>query len=162
MPPGVGKLEWLPYFISSHSEMTSFHDKHGKAVFRVKTVPNELARSIAKIGYSYAVAEFGWGSFDPLPHTLDIILCRTNDVAFTVGGEMELRPPIPDAGHITIPTILIPQHFHPPLLVLEIRLFASIDTPNFHVVVGTFNLQNPQHFRTFSEKMRDAEPEQLL
>ncbi len=32
-----------------------------------------------------------------------------------------------------------------------------IDTPNFHVVVGKFDLQNPQHLNRFKDLVREGE-----
>jgi hypothetical protein len=158
LPPGTGIFEWLPYGIANRDESKALIAKHGGSILlRFKTVPIELARMLAKIGHSFAVAEFGWGSFDPLPQNLDTILNRTDDVAYTVGGDMELSPPIHDAGHLTQARIWI-RPLGPPLLIIDIRLFASIDTPNFHVVVGAFDLKKPRHLSLFLEKVRSGEP----
>jgi hypothetical protein len=158
LPPGTGIFEWLPYVIASDKEMKELVAKHGaNSVHRVKMVPVELARTLAKIGHSFAVAEFGWGSFDPLPQNIDTILCRTDDVAYTVGGDMELSPAIPDAGHVVSGRIWL-RPLQSPLLIMDIRLFASIDTPNFHVAVGTFDIEKPQHLVAFTEQLRTGEP----
>jgi hypothetical protein len=156
LPPGTGVFDWSPYVISSDDEMRAFHAKHGKSVHRVKMVPVALARMLGKIGHAYAVAEWGYESFHPSQHNLDTILRRTDDVAFTVGAESELKPPIPNAGHITAISLQIepPQ---PPLLIVLVRLFASIPTPDFHVIAGTIDLQNPQHLAALTQKMQNAE-----
>jgi hypothetical protein len=60
LPPGTGIFEWLPYVIVSDDEMKAFVSKHGgKSIHQFKTAPIELARTLAKIGHSFAVAEFG-------------------------------------------------------------------------------------------------------
>jgi hypothetical protein len=157
LPPGTGIFEWLPYVIVSDDEMKAFVSEHGgNSIHQFKTAPIELARTLAKIGHSFAVAEFGWGSFTPLPQNIDTILCRSEDVGYTVGGDMELSPPILDAGHVVNGRIWI-RPLQQPLLIMDIRLFASIHTPNFHVVVGKFDLQNPRHLNTFKDRVREGE-----
>jgi hypothetical protein len=157
LPPGTGIFEWVPYGIASREEGTAFVAKHGgNVVFGVKIVPVELARMLAKIAHSFAVAELGWGSFDPIPQNVDTILCRTDDVAYTVGGEMELSSPVPDAGHLTFASVWV-RPFRSPMLIIDIRLFASIDTPNFHVAVGTLDLSKPRHLSIFREKINSTE-----
>lgn len=157
LPSGTGIFEWLPYAIVNSNEGKAFVEKHrAHVIHRVKMVPVELARTLAKIAHSFAVAELGWGSFNPIVQNIDTILCKTDDVAYTVGGDMELKPPIPDAGHLTLASILI-RPDGDPLLVVDVRLFASIDTPNFHVVVGSFDLRKPRQRSVFQEKMSAAE-----
>jgi hypothetical protein len=49
-----------------------------------------FCRTLAMIGHGWAVAHHGLDSFTPL--ALDLILGRTNDVEFIVGGAIEERP----------------------------------------------------------------------
>jgi HNH endonuclease len=56
-----------------------------------------FCRTLAKIGHAWAVAHHGLDSFTPL--ALDLILGRTTDVEFIVGGAIEERTPRTDTLH---------------------------------------------------------------
>lgn len=155
-PSEVEHFRWVPISIFNKTELDKFIEKHHwNKQTTIKTSPVELARLIAKIAYSFAVAEIGLDSFLPLPMTLDTILCRTNNVSYSVGGDWEIPPPDPAGKHVLNLTCIIQQPN--PLIVVEIRLFPAFETPKYHVVVGHFDMQNPNHFRTFTEKMREAQ-----
>ncbi|WP_210485615.1 hypothetical protein [Microvirga antarctica] len=139
LPAETGIFEWIPYVIHASEAFETFHRTHPKAVFKSRISPVELARTLAKIGYGYAVATIGLESFEPLPEVLDTILCRTEDVAFTVGSDLKEGLPMASEGHV-LNLRCHWQHHKAPLLIVDIRLFAELPTPTFHVVVGRVSL----------------------
>jgi hypothetical protein len=156
LPPEVDDFQWVPISIFSKDELDAMHKKYQwdlKTSF--KTVPVEFARMLAKIAHSYAVAELGIDAFHHNPMTLDVICNRTKNVSYTVGGRWEVPPAVPGAGHLlstvyqrTVPRVLI---------VVQIRLFASLEMPIYHVVVGNVDFQNARHVSALSEKLRNAQ-----
>ncbi len=154
MPAHVNTFEWVPYGITDNAEMKAFEQKHGgNFTTQVKLQPVELGRMLAKIGHSFAVATVGFDAFRPL--ALDLILGRTDNVSHTVGSISEIQPTVPDAGHV----LSLEYHVEPfkkrALLIAGIRLFASIQTPSYHVVVG--DVQTSQHVRVLFEKFSNAQ-----
>lgn len=118
------------------------------------TVPIENARMLAKIAYSFAVGELELHSFRPLPQVLDAILARTSNVSYAVGGDWEIPPPDPAGKHVLTPTCLIKPGGA--FIIVEIRLFPAFEAPQHRVVVGEIDFQNPEHLKTFGEKMKTA------
>jgi hypothetical protein len=91
LPPEVEDFRWVPINISSKKELDDFIAKyHWDREVKVLMVPVKFARMLAKIAYSFIVGELGLDSFRPLPQTLDIILDRTSNVSYSVGGDWEL------------------------------------------------------------------------
>jgi len=100
------------------------------------------------------VGEFGVDSFTPLPQTLDVILNRTSNVSYTVGGDWEIPAPDPKGKHIlNLMVKIVPGGA---LIIVEVRLFPAFETPQYRVVVGRFDFHNPQHIRVFEEKLKTA------
>lgn len=159
IPPSVNTLEWEPIGIGSHDEMTAFEKKHGgEFTVRTKMVPIAFGRMLAKIGHSFAVAYLGLDSFQPM--TLDVILGRTDNISHVVGGSWEIEPPVPDAGHLVSLEYRIEPYIKRSLILVNIRLFASISTPSYHVVVG--RIQEAQHVKTAFEQMKNAPAIQVM
>jgi hypothetical protein len=135
-------------------ELNSFketHDWDGKISVRMR--PIEFARMLAKIAHSYAVAELGYGSFRPM--VVDLILGKMDNISYAVGGDWESEPPVKDGRHLLSIHYLIDVDRKRAWIVADIRLFSSIGTPTYHVVVG--EAENAQHLRTMAEKMGNAE-----
>ncbi len=155
LPPEVEDFRWVPINISSKKELDDFIAKyHWDRLVTLLPVPVEFARMLAKIAYSFVVGEFGLDSFRPLPQTLDVILVRTTNVSYLVGGDWELPPPDPKGMHLLIPSCLIKPGGA--FIIVEIRLFPAFETPQYRVVVGEIDFRNPQHVKTFNEKMKTA------
>jgi HNH endonuclease len=145
---------WAPVAIASKKELNSFketHDWDGKISVRMR--PIEFARMLAKIAHSYAVAELGYGSFRPM--VVDLILGKMDNISYAVGGDWESEPPVKDGRHLLSIHYLIDVDRKRAWIVADIRLFSSIGTPTYHVVVG--EAENAQHLRTMAEKMGNAE-----
>jgi hypothetical protein len=86
------------------------------------------------------------------PIVTDIILGESDDYFKTVGGSHDIAPPVPGGDH-TLGIEL--KHILPSrvLVKVNIRLFSSVATPSYHVVVGQIDLQNMQHILAY-EKLR--------
>jgi hypothetical protein len=145
---------WVPVPIASTEELNSFkksHDWDGKVSVRMR--PIEYARMLAKIAYSYAVANLGYGSFKSL--VVDLILGKTDNISYAVGGDWEIEPPVKDGGHLLSISYLVDVDRKRAWVIVDIRLFASIGSPTYHVVVG--EADSAQHLRTMAEKVGNAE-----
>lgn len=113
--------------------------------------------AVAKIAYAFAVGEFGMEAFRPLPQTLDVILDRTTNVSYVVGGDWEVPAPDPQGKHLLVPTArVVPGGA---LIIVEIRLFPAFETPQYRVVVGEIDFRNPQHAKAFADKLTTAVPQ---
>lgn len=160
LPFGTGIFEWVPIIISDQTKMKAFHDKHGHSRHKFRTSPYELARMLAKIGHGFAVAELGIDGFSPLKENLDVILNKTDDVGYTVGGSMDIAPPILDRDHFVRKSFARVLGQRLILVIYEIRLFCGADFPTFHVVVGTMNPDNDSHSRKLFEEPSGSTHEQ--
>ncbi len=108
-------------------------DKKG---FRVASFNNHVfMQMLAKIGHSYAVAEWGFHSFRPLLR--DLILGRSQTASYWVGGSGRELPPDLSGLHrlelrreVSLATTYV---------VSYIRLFCNFGAPEYRVVVGTWN-----------------------
>jgi hypothetical protein len=123
--------------IEMHKKYPNWDGKH-----RMKTRPHEFARFLAKIAYCYTVAEWGLNGFTPF--VIDLILGRSADYFYLVGGSFDIPPPIPEGGH-RFEMELKPASRAKLLIVTHIRFFSSSGTPVYHVVVGEIDIQNPEH-----------------
>jgi HNH endonuclease len=149
-PPHLRTWDWKLVVIQSNAEMQDFHQKYGAMHVTVKMVPVELARMLAKIGHAYAVAEHGLNSFRPL--ALDVILGRDDNLGYLVGGSHDPAPAIHNAGHV-ISTEYRGYASGPGLLIANVRLFASVQSPSYHVVVG--QVESAEQIRTMARKSLD-------
>jgi hypothetical protein len=155
LPPGIDHLRWTMDVLGDHdgeAEMRRRHpDWNGHHVLRAQPYP--FARLLAKIAYGYVVAEWGLGGFSPLG--LDIILGRSDDYFYTVGGSWDIAEPIPGGDHITDIAL---QVLSPRVLQIRvnIRLFSKVRMPSYIVVVGNIDLQNPQHLITLAKHRADG------
>lgn len=156
LPPEIDTFEWLPYVVASDKDMKEAREKYGwDWQFSAKMVPHALGRMLAKIGHSWATALIGLDAFKPL--TLDLIFGRTSNVSHTVGGSFDLPEPVPDGGHIlNFEGRPIGNRY---FLIVHIRLFASIQTPAYHAVVG--EAQGAEHVRSLVEKLKHAQSVEL-
>jgi hypothetical protein len=146
----------VPISIFNKQELDDFVKTHHwdrKAKFRA--VPVEFARMLAKIAYSYSVAELGLGSFHPSPLLIDIVLNRSSNVSYVVGGDWEIPPPDPRGFHLLQMTCTVSGEGAS--IIIEIRLFPAFETPHYRVVVGEFDFRIPEHVTAFNVKMRDVE-----
>lgn len=151
--PGTGIFKWEALIISSHEEMTAAQKKYNwDTITKLTALPKEYARMLAKIAHSFAVAHLGLDSFRPL--AVDVILGESHDFGDVVGGSLDVPPHVPDAGHLLVLHWYIAHTRF--FIVVEIRLFASIGTPTYHVVVGEVHGQ--ENIAAFVQKHGEGQP----
>ena len=133
MPDVDLSSSWKIVGIVSDDDLKSFAKKHGEnTIYSFRYVPQQFAQTIAKIGHAYAISHFGVGTFRPL--AVDLILGKSKNLSYVVGGSFEIMPAVPDAGHLL--ELEVRTNFRKALVVAGVRLFASASTPHYHVVVG--------------------------
>ncbi len=135
LPPLDPTFEWLPVPYCDGEALNDAIKRHGwDGQLQIKMRPNDFARLLAKIAYSYAVTELGMDAFEPL--CLDVIMGRASNCAYLVGGSMDLQP-LPDStGDHHIGVGLIDQPDRPKLVIVPVRLFQQMGSPHHHVIVG--------------------------
>lgn len=162
-PKTLCRFEPVPMIFCDTDALEAFKAKHPEWNERhfLRACQNEQARLIAKIAYSYAVAILGYGTFTPL--VLNIILCRTNKFAYLVGGDSKLPPKTTEAGHTLggIEFIVSPAEKRARILV-NVRLFGNGGFPQFHAIVGEFELDNPKHFNVYDKFSKSASSVEIL
>jgi hypothetical protein len=144
LPPGTDHLRWTVCILTDHEEQMAMQRKYPEWDRRhgFKAQPYPFARLIAKIGYAYAVAELGPDAFRPL--VTDIILGKSEDYFFTVGGSFDILEAIPGGDHVTDISLMFVSAEKAHVRV-EVRLFSQISAPGYHVVVGEIDLTIPSH-----------------
>lgn len=149
LPFGSDHLRWTMKVLTDHDAEIALKAKYPEwdERHRIKTRPHEFARLIAKIGFGYAAAELGPDTFDPI--VTDIILGRSNDYFFAVGGKPEIEPAIPGGDHITQIHLLVQNGAM--LVIVNVRLFSQTTTPTYHAVVGRIDTNNPKHVAAFEQ-----------
>jgi hypothetical protein len=104
-------------------------------VHRIRITHNQqsvgFARMLAKIGYSYAVAEIGINSFDKV-FVLPAILGKVDDIGRWVGIDQPLAPKFPKLLHRL--SLRIDRETR--LLFAVVHLFADSESPSYLVVLG--------------------------
>ncbi len=107
-------------------------------------------RMVAKIGYGYAIAELGYGSFRPL--ILGAILKEDGNPSYLVGQNEKTEPPEPGAAHI----LRVKDQSKlgkKPIITSEVRLFSTFQTPTYHVIVG--EIDSPEQHIAIIEKLNN-------
>jgi hypothetical protein len=124
---------WILIAVTDIKKADDFEKQHGmKLTVKFRHVPDSFARMLAKIGYGQLLTSLDPGDFRPL--CLPYIMGDKTNPSFIVGGSPELPEPIPDVGY-SMSTAGYGDTERL-LLIAEIRLFANMSTPAYHVVVG--------------------------
>lgn len=100
--------------------------------FKVNIKTPSFMRMIAKIAHSFAVAEYGLGSFEPL--LPDFILGKELDGSYYVGGFGRQDPPRTRHDHLLRLEDL--HHGGRRYLAATIRLFGNLGMPVYRAIVG--------------------------
>lgn len=89
-PRGDDNFHWSMDILTSHDDEMEMQRKFPEwnRQHSILSQPYQFARLLAKIAFSYAVAEYGLAGFTPL--VVDSILGRSDDYFFTVGGLFEI------------------------------------------------------------------------
>ena len=104
--------------------------------FKLASFNNHLfMQMLAKIGHSYAVAEWGFHSFKPL--LLDLIVGNSQTASYWVGGSGPVQAP--DVGGLHRLELKREMLLATEYVVAYVRLFASFGAPEYRIVVGTWN-----------------------
>ncbi|MGA2841709.1 MAG: HNH endonuclease [Steroidobacteraceae bacterium] len=159
-PRGDDNFHWTMDILTSHDDEMAMQTKFPEwnRQHAIMAQPYQFARLLAKIGFSYAVAEYGLAGFTPL--VTDPILGRSDGYFDTVGGSLDVQDAIAGGDHLTTIKILV-RDGNRALLIVDIRLFSQIRTPSYHVVVGEIDFDNPAHASVF-EKHRIESKVHLL
>jgi hypothetical protein len=155
LPYGTDHLRWTASILTDHETEMAMQEKYPQwnKRHRLKTQPHEFARLLAKIGYSYATAELGYGAFTPL--VTDLIRGTSDDYFLHVGGSWDMPAAVPGGDHL----MNISMQFTSPtraLVILAIRLFSAMETPNYHAVVGAIDLTDSAHAEAWQRHIRDG------
>lgn len=94
---------------------------------------DEFPQMLAKIGHAYAVAEIGFSHFSPLLG--DLILGRDDHLRNHIGTETK-NPGGKTTKLHTLALTSARDANGDELIVVNVRLFARLSAPTYHVVVG--------------------------
>ena len=143
--------------LASHKDEVAMQTKLGEwdRSHSFSIMPYRFARWIGKIGYSYAVAELGHKLF--LPIVTDVILGKSEDVFFVVGGSESLYKE-DLSGTVEVNTsfrieVRMKQYGMNlvGLLIVHVQLLEPLAIPSYHAVVGIVDFNNPQHRDEFEK-----------
>jgi HNH endonuclease len=139
----AGLLEGLPDTVdlSSAWQMVAVHDdvkakgfqqKFGVPLTaKIRHMPESFARLLAKIGYCNLLTILDPGDFRPI--CLPYILGERKNPSYVVGGALEIAESEAVGYRLDVVGFGSAERM---MLVTEIRLFANVGTPTYHVVVG--------------------------
>jgi hypothetical protein len=116
-------------------EFQELHDWDGTVW--VDTHPWHFGRMLAKIGYSYAVAKLGLGTFQPL--VIDIIKGKVQNLSELIGTETKHQNQDLINVHELLLYALRILEDDVLYVAVDIRLFANHNLPKYIVIVGIFN-----------------------
>ncbi|MGN8092827.1 hypothetical protein [Methylobacterium sp. 22177] len=110
-------------------------ERHGLRVGAVQA--DVFCRMLAKIAYSFATAELGYGNFRPL--ILPIILGKSSNYGHLIGGLPQAPEPSAQLHEVSLEYRIVGLQVY---IVVNVRLFGQAGAPQYHVVVGTGELLN--------------------
>jgi hypothetical protein len=123
---------WQIVAVGDYAKADTFQKKFGVPLTaKFRHMPESFARLLAKIGYCNLLTILDSGDFRPI--CLPYIMGHGTNPSYVVGGTFEI------AERETVGYRLSTFGFGTPerlMLVAEIRLFANVSTPTYHVVVG--------------------------
>jgi hypothetical protein len=156
MPKDTEASSWTATMIGDPKEAEELSRKYPDfdGRYRINAKPHEFARLLAKIAYSYVVAEYGLDGFTPF--VIDLILGKSDEYFLYVGGSLDIPQPVPNGGHhFSISILGCPKKRG--WLIVEVRLFSgSTGLPKYHVVVGEISYENPRHVAMFTKHALDG------
>ncbi len=128
--------EWQIVAVQDDVKAKAFQQKFGVPLTaKVRHMPESFARLLAKIGYCHLLTMLDPGDFRPI--CLPYVMGDRKNPSYVVGGTFEIAEPETVGYRLSTvgfgSTEGSPGRF---MLVAEIRLFANVFTPTYHVVVG--------------------------
>jgi len=130
--PVPGARWWMWY---EEDKLRDFALRHGvRKVHSQNIRPDVFSRMLVKIAHAKAVSEIGVDGFTP--YGVDFILRGSAGMNYLVGcWANQEEPEMEHAYHVTG----IREHPRTPMILIDVRLFAGLGAPTYHVVVGTKN-----------------------
>jgi hypothetical protein len=123
---------WQLVAISDDKKSKEFKQKFGvDLTAKFRNVPDSFARLIAKTGYCHVLMSLDPGDFRPL--CLPYILGQKKNLSYIVGGKFNTTEP-EDKGYV-LGTVGFASADRM-MIIAEVRLYANLQTPIYHVLVG--------------------------
>ncbi len=142
----------MPISIFSNKELDELIQKYNwDRKVEVKMVPVEFARMLAKIAYSFAVAEVTLDGFTPFQQLVEVILNRNNNISYLIGGDWDIPAPDPAGFHHLGMTYIVRNGYVD--VIVQVRLFPAFETPLYRVVVGRIDLNNQKQKQLLDKKL---------
>jgi hypothetical protein len=134
MPDSVDlSAAWQFTAIHDDVKAKEFEKRFGvKLTSKFRHVPDSFARLLAKIAYCHTLCVLDPGDFRPI--CLPYILGEKRNPSYIVGGTFDIAPPEPGLGY-ALNTFGFAGADRL-MLLAEIRLYANLHAPTYHVVVG--------------------------
>ena len=126
----VEGAEWWTWTRNTDAERIGLGEEMA-LVLNNRCNPTKFSQMLAKIGHGFAVATLGVGGFQPL--ALDLALGRTAHINYLVGAMLP-----PDSNEPAKHLHQLNLRIHDPsgMIVVNVRLFANLGAPTYHVLVG--------------------------
>ena len=127
-----GSLFWKIYGIGDKDRPGAFEKTYGfKPALSFSHQPQEFGQLLLKIGYCQILTQLERDEFEPI--CLPYITGEKQNVSWLVGSD-EGSVPLPDIGYSTQTSVI----GYPGLLLLvgQIKLWANLEMPWYHAVVG--------------------------
>lgn len=123
---------WQMVAVTDDAKAKAFQQKFGVPLTgKFRHMPESFARLLAKIGYCNLLAMLDPGDFRPI--CLPYITGERRNPSYVVGGTFEIAEPETVGYRLSTVGFGSPERM---MLVAEIRLFANVSAPTYHVVVG--------------------------
>jgi hypothetical protein len=123
---------WQMVAVTDDVKAKGFQEKFGVPLTaKFRHMPDSFARLLAKIGYCNLLTMLDPGDFRPI--CLPYIMGDRKNPSYVVGGRFEIADPETVGYRLSTVAFGSPEQL---MLVAEIRLFANVSTPTYHVVVG--------------------------
>jgi hypothetical protein len=118
--------------VTDDAKAKAFQQKFGVPLTgKFRHMPESFARLLAKIGYCNLLTMLDPGDFRPI--CLPYITGERKNPSYVVGGTFEIAEPETVGYRLSTAGFGSPERI---MLVAEIRLFANVSTPTYHVIVG--------------------------
>lgn len=165
---GDDNRDWgIPVIMTSRDDELAMQKNYPAwdQAHKLKAEPFTFARFVAKVAHSYAIAEYAKSDPDAFaPLLTDLILGRSDDRFFAVGGSLDIAPPlrVPGGTHTFKLRVLLRSSTGQrladhALIIIDVRFFSGIESPSYHAVAGLVRFDNQKHFATFEKKRLDGE-----
>ena len=123
---------WQLVAVTDDVNAKGFQQKFGVPLTaKFRHMPESFARLLAKIGYCNLLTILNSGDFRPI--CLPYILGERKNPSYVVGGALEIAESEAVGYRLDVVGFGSAERM---MLVTEIRLFANVGTPTYHVVVG--------------------------